>query len=152
MGRPSYEPAYVAPVQEQAVASRDATPSQDDWVRRSSKRPRDVWATNVEPVDPFVANQDKPTETITSHCEFDFLGYSHSKGSITLEQKEGDLVTFIGEFENLQPGLHSLKIHEFGDLEYGCGSLGNVFNPFGMERGHSHDDLTHRRVGDLEHV
>lgn len=62
------------------------------------------------------------------------------------------MVTFIGEFENLQPGLHALKVHEFGDIEYGCDSLGPVFNPFGMERGHSHNDLTHRRVGDLEQV
>lgn len=58
----------------------------------------------------------------------------------------------IGEFEHLEPGLHALKIHEYGDVEYGCDSTGPVFNPMGEERGHSHDDITHRRMGDLEHV
>ena len=45
-----------------------------------------------------------------------------------------------------------MKIHEYGDLEYGCNSVGPVFNPFGMERGHSHDDINFRRVGDMENV
>ena len=39
----------------------------------------------------------------------------------------------IGGFEGLEPGLHALKIHEFGDLEYGCDSVGGVYNPFGAQ-------------------
>ena len=58
----------------------------------------------------------------------------------------------IGGFEGVEPGLHALKIHEFGDLEYGCDSVGDVFNPFGAQIGHSHLDLTKKRVGDLEQV
>jgi len=69
-----------------------------------------------------------------------------------LTQTPGDLISFIGQFENLQPGLHALKIHEFGDLEYGCSSTGNVYNPFGEQRGQSHEDIDFRRMGDMEHV
>ena len=92
-------------------------------------------------------------DTITARCEFDFLGYSDSKGTITLTQKKDDvLVEFIGGFSHLSPGLHSLKIHEYGDLEYGCASAGPVYNPFGSTHGHSHWDIHDRRVGDIEHV
>lgn len=69
-----------------------------------------------------------------------------------LTQTSGDLVSFIGEFKHLQPGLHAIKIHEFGDLENGCASTGGVFNPFSQQRGDSSDDIHERRVGDIRHV
>lgn len=37
-------------------------------------------------------------------------------------------------------------------MEYGCESLGDVFNPFGSPHGHSHDDIYARRAGDIEQV
>ena len=97
-------------------------------------------------------NLKKPTETITATCEFDFLGYSESSGRITLTQKPGDLITMIGEFDGMKPGLHALRIHEFGDLEHGCESTGEIYNPFGAPHGHSHFDIDTRRVGDIEHI
>ena len=57
-----------------------------------------------------------------------------------------------GEIEGVYPGIHALKIHEFGDLEYGCESTGYVFNPFGSYAGDSHEDIRKRRVGDVEQV
>lgn len=62
------------------------------------------------------------------------------------------MTSIIGEFEGLKPGLHGFKIHEFGDLEYGCSSTGGVYNPFGAYRGHSHEDILDRRVGDIEQL
>jgi len=122
------------------------------WVRRSTIRPRDVKAYNAEPVDNYWKTAPEEEEEIIASCEFDFLGYSHSSGSLELKQKPHDLTSIVGEFENIKPGLHALKVHEFGDLEYGCESAGYVYNPFGAKHGHSHFDIQDRRVGDLEHV
>ena len=122
-----------------------------EWGRRSTYRPRDVKAYNTDKVDAYWKNEVEK-ETIQASCEFDFLGYSHSSGRIALEQKPGDNTSMIGEFAGIKPGIHALKVHEFGDLEYGCESTGDVFNPFGAYRGHSHDDIWERRVGDVEQV
>lgn len=108
--------------------------------------------TTVEPVEPYWVDKVAPDETIRATCEFDFLGYSDSKGTLTLTQKPEDLLTIVGEFEGVNPGLHALKIHEFGDLTYGCESTGEVWNPYGSSQGHSHHDINKRRVGDLEQV
>jgi len=122
------------------------------WERASTFRPRDIKTYNAAPVDAYWQHAPKETETVRAACEFDFLGYSYSTGRFAITQKPGDLTEFIGEFEGLKPGLHSLKIHEFGDLEYGCESTGEIFNPFGAKQGHSHFDITERRVGDCENV
>ena len=122
------------------------------------KRPYEVFweqitiRRTVEPVDPYWEGKVAPDETIRATCEFDFLGNSFSSGSLELVQKPGYLVSIIGEFEGLSPGGHALKIHDFGDLEYGCESPGKVYNPFGVNLGYSHHDMTKRRVGDLEYV
>jgi len=115
-------------------------------------RPRDVKAFNTEPVDNYWSSKEPEYETIRASCEFDFLGYSYSSGSVELVQEPHDLTSIIGEFEGLHPGVHGLKIHEFGDLEYGCESAGEVFNPFGSYQGHSHEDIHDRRVGDIEQI
>jgi Cu-Zn family superoxide dismutase len=122
------------------------------WVRRSTIRPRDVVAQMPTLVDNYWKTAPKVEETIIASCEFDFLGYSYSMGRIELKQKPGDLTSMIGEFEHIEPGLHALKIHEYGDLEYGCESTGDVFNPYGAPWGHSHLDIHDRRVGDIEQL
>jgi len=142
----AYKPAYGG----YKAAPYNSYPS-FEWGRRSTYRPRDVKAYNTEPVDAYWKHEVE-TETIQASCEFDFLGYSHSSGRIALEQKPGDNTSLIGEFEGIKPGLHALKVHEFGDLEWGCESTGEVFNPFGAYRGHSHEDIYERRVGDVEQV
>ena len=122
------------------------------WGRRSTYRPRDVKAFNVDLVDDYWRNAHKPKETIVATCEFDFIGYSESTGSLTLRQEAGDLTSIIGEFEGVGSGQHAMKIHEWGDLEHGCSAIGNVFNPFGAKQGQSHEDMMDRRVGDLENL
>ena len=122
-------------------------------MRRSSIRPRDVKAYNVEPVDPYyLSGEDKADETIVASCEFDFLGYSMSSGRLELRQKSKDLTSIVGEFDRIKPGLHAMKVHEYGDLENGCKSTGRVYNPFGAKQGHSEFDIHDRRVGDIEQV
>lgn len=69
-----------------------------------------------------------------------------------MTQDKDDLVAYFGEFTGMQPGLHALRIHEFGDLENGCKSTGEIYNPFGSPHGHSHNDINTRRVGDIEHI
>ena len=104
----------------------------------------------AEPVDAYWEDKVAPDEEIRATCRFDYFGYSHSSGTITLTQKPNDNLTMIGEFSGLGLGKHALKIHEFGDLEHGCESTGDVYNPFGMKQGHSHFDINDRRVGDCE--
>ena len=125
-----------------------------NYSETSTYRPRDIKAFNTVSVDPYYLENSKPAEgTIKAECVFDFLGYSGSSGRVTLIQGKDDLTSIIGEdFKGLQPGLHALKIHTYGNLEDGCEGLGQVFNPFGSERGHSHEDITFRRVGDLENI
>ena len=62
------------------------------------------------------------------------------------------LVDMQGEFTGMVPGLHALRVHEFGDMEHDCKSIGEVFNPFSSPHGHSHFDIDTRRVGDIEHI
>jgi len=52
----------------------------------------------------------------------------------------------------MSPGIHSLKIHESGEVDYDCMSVGDVFNPFGSNHGESTDDIHQRRVGDIEQI
>ena len=123
------------------------------WVRRSTFRPRQVAAQNANPVDKFWETFEKiDNEIIKATCELDFLGYSASTGRVEFQQQPGDLVQMFGDFTGLSPGLHGFKIHEFGDLEQGCGATGDVFNPFDAPQGDAHQDITQRRVGDIEQV
>ena len=133
-------------------ASRPVKPQGFRWGRRSTYRPNYVKAFNVDLIDEYWRTASKPKETIVATCEFDFVGYSESKGTLTLRQEPDDLVSIIGTFEGIGPGLHGLKVHEWGDLEYGCKSVGDVFNPFGGAHGHSHMDMMDRRAGDCENI
>ena len=121
-----------------------------EWVRRSTVRPRDVKAYNAEPVDAYYykdeANVD---ETIIASCEFDFQGFQKADGRIELKQEVDDLTSLSGEFDGIKPGQHLLKIHELGDLEWGCQDVGSVFNPFKARSGESDQDILERRVGDI---
>lgn len=122
------------------------------WTRRSHYRPEYVRVSNVKPVDSYWADFEKPDETIYATCRFDFLGYSDSEGYMKFYQEPGQPVTMLGGFRGVNPGLHAIKIHEFGDLERGCESTGDVFNPFGAPQGNAHEDITMRRVGDIEQM
>ena len=119
-------------------------------VRRDTYRPRDIHASIT--VDPYWQTHGKSDEKIIASCEFDFVGQSSSRGTIELSQKDGDSTLMIGDFQGLSSNIHALKIHEYGDLSGGCANLGPVYNPFGSQRGHSHEVIHDKRVGDLEQV
>ncbi|XP_042093595.1 copper chaperone for superoxide dismutase isoform X3 [Ovis aries] len=44
-----------------------------------------------------------------------------------------------GTIDGLQPGLHGLHVHQFGDLTRNCNSCGDHFNPDGMSHGGPQD-------------
>ncbi|KAM3824702.1 copper chaperone for superoxide dismutase isoform 1-T1 [Vipera latastei] len=55
-----------------------------------------------------------------------------------------------GTVDGLQPGLHGLHVHEFGDLSRSCDSCGYHFNPKGECHGGPQDQ--HRHAGDLGNI
>ncbi len=133
-------------------AALPAPPRGYIYSRRGTINPLGTSARHVNAIDSYYETAPKVTETIKASCEFDFLGYSHSEGRIELEQKPGDNTSLLGQFEGIHEGIHALKVHELGDLEYGCESTGDVFNPYGAKQGNHHVDIMDRRLGDLEQV
>uniref|UniRef100_A0A803SPS7 Copper chaperone for superoxide dismutase n=1 Tax=Anolis carolinensis TaxID=28377 RepID=A0A803SPS7_ANOCA len=55
-----------------------------------------------------------------------------------------------GTVDGLEPGLHGLHVHEFGDISGGCNSCGDHFNPDGECHGGPQDE--HRHTGDLGNI
>ena len=102
-------------------------------------------------VDPYWSHNGMSDEKIIASCEFEFY-QSYSSGHLVLSQKPGDNTLFNGNFTGLKPGIHALKIHEFGDLSHGCSSVGEVYNPFFAHHGHSNETMKDRMVGDIEQV
>tara|TARA_Y100000114_G_C11762506_1_gene330694 strand:+ start:5229 stop:5786 length:558 start_codon:yes stop_codon:yes gene_type:complete len=70
------------------------------------------------------------------------------KGTILFMQAPGTPTLIKGTITGLEPGLHGLHIHEFGDMSDGCKSMGGHYNPDGVD----HGDLKQGHVGDLENV
>ena len=69
-------------------------------------------------------------------------------GSIVLKQEPNKPTIIRGQIKGLEPGMHGIHIHEFGDLSDGCDSAGGHYNPDGVD----HGDLMQGHVGDLGNI
>jgi len=78
------------------------------------------------------------------------LDENNVKGTIYLEEIDGNKTHIYGKIMGLKKGKHGFHIHEYGDLTDGCISLGGHYNPF--ERIHGGPDTKKRHVGDLGNI
>ena len=86
------------------------------------------------------------SNTVVAQC---ILEHSDTvKGSILLIQAPGTATLIKGTVTGLEPGLHGLHIHEFGDMTDGCKSMGGHYNPDGVD----HGDINEGHVGDLGNI
>jgi len=69
-------------------------------------------------------------------------------GGIVLKQEPNKPTIIRGQIKGLEPGMHGIHIHEFGDLSDGCDSAGGHYNPDGVD----HGDLMQGHVGDLGNI
>ena len=60
-----------------------------------------------------------------------------------LKQEPNKPTIIRGQIKGLEPGMHGIHIHEFGDLSDGCDSAGGHYNPDGVD----HGDLMQGHVG-----
>ncbi|XP_061263059.1 copper chaperone for superoxide dismutase isoform X1 [Bos javanicus] len=72
------------------------------------------------------------------------------QGVVRFLQLTPECCLIEGTIDGLQPGLHGLHVHQFGDLTRNCNSCGDHFNPDGMSHGGPQD--SERHLGDLGNV
>ncbi|KAE8748469.1 Copper chaperone for superoxide dismutase-like [Frankliniella occidentalis] len=73
-------------------------------------------------------------------------------GIIRLTQIDETNCIIDGTIDGLSPGKHGLHVHECGDISNGCESVGDHFNPYGVNHGSPESDKTQRHAGDLGNV
>ncbi|EDL33068.1 copper chaperone for superoxide dismutase, isoform CRA_a [Mus musculus] len=66
------------------------------------------------------------------------------------QELSSELCLIEGTIDGLEPGLHGLHVHQYGDLTRDCNSCGDHFNPDGASHGGPQDTDRHR--GDLGNV
>ncbi|XP_055987925.1 copper chaperone for superoxide dismutase [Sorex fumeus] len=72
------------------------------------------------------------------------------QGVVRFLQLSPERCLIEGTIDGLEPGLHGLHVHQFGDLTNDCSSCGEHFNPDGASHGGPQDAERHR--GDLGNV
>ncbi|EDM12425.1 copper chaperone for superoxide dismutase, isoform CRA_a [Rattus norvegicus] len=72
------------------------------------------------------------------------------QGVVRFLQLSSELCLIEGTIDGLEPGLHGLHVHQYGDLTKDCSSCGDHFNPDGASHGGPQDTDRHR--GDLGNV
>nr|XP_042705571.1 copper chaperone for superoxide dismutase [Chrysemys picta bellii] len=77
-------------------------------------------------------------------------GPSLVQGVVRFLQVSPEKCLIEGTIDGLEPGLHGLHVHEFGDVTNSCDSCGDHFNPDGKHHGGPQD--AHRHLGDLGNV
>ncbi|KAG2469551.1 CCS dismutase, partial [Polypterus senegalus] len=66
-------------------------------------------------------------------------GQNQVQGVVRFLQVTEDCCLIEGTIDGLEPGLHGLHVHEFGDLTNNCHSCGEHYNPFGKNHGGQKD-------------
>jgi len=74
----------------------------------------------------------------------------NSKGVIRFIQISEDRILVEGYVNGLNPGIHGISVHEFGDLSRGSESVGGHFNPYKKNHGNPEDNEKH--AGDLGNI
>ncbi|XP_035392548.1 copper chaperone for superoxide dismutase isoform X2 [Electrophorus electricus] len=77
-------------------------------------------------------------------------GAGRVQGVVRFLQLSQDCCLIDGAIDGLDPGLHGLHVHEYGDLTQDCTSCGEHYNPFGKQHGGPEDKERH--VGDLGNI
>ncbi|XP_039625145.1 copper chaperone for superoxide dismutase-like [Polypterus senegalus] len=77
-------------------------------------------------------------------------GQNQVQGVVRFLQVTEDCCLIEGTIDGLEPGLHGLHVHEFGDLTNNCHSCGEHYNPFGKNHGGQKDLEKH--AGDLGNI
>ncbi|EDL33071.1 copper chaperone for superoxide dismutase [Mus musculus] len=77
-------------------------------------------------------------------------GCGSIQGVVRFLQLSSELCLIEGTIDGLEPGLHGLHVHQYGDLTRDCNSCGDHFNPDGASHGGPQDTDRHR--GDLGNV
>ncbi|ELV09526.1 copper chaperone for superoxide dismutase [Tupaia chinensis] len=72
------------------------------------------------------------------------------QGVVRFLQLSPERCLIEGTIDGLEPGLHGLHVHQYGDLTENCTSCGDHFNPDGTSHGGPQDSVRHR--GDLGNV
>ncbi|KAM6159167.1 copper chaperone for superoxide dismutase [Rhynchocyon petersi] len=72
------------------------------------------------------------------------------QGVVRFLQLNPECCLIEGTIAGLEPGLHGLHVHQYGDLTSNCDSCGDHFNPDGTSHGGPQDAERHR--GDLGNV
>ncbi|XP_060031947.1 copper chaperone for superoxide dismutase [Erinaceus europaeus] len=72
------------------------------------------------------------------------------QGVVRFLQLSPERCLIEGTIDGLEPGLHGLHVHQFGDLTEDCSSCGDHFNPDGTSHGGPQDPERHR--GDLGNI
>lgn len=61
------------------------------------------------------------------------------QGVVRFLQLSSELCLIEGTIDGLEPGLHGLHVHQYGDLTKDCNSCGDHFNPDGASHGGPQD-------------
>ncbi len=77
------------------------------------------------------------------------LNYPNDHGFVILTQYPTHTLINL-KLKNLPEGLHGFHIHEFGDLQNDCDSLGPCYNPSGGAHGDLNQTSSH--AGDLGNI
>lgn len=96
-----------------------------------------------------IGSSTLPTENLGAAVAM-MSGPGPVQGVVRFLQLSKEKCIVEGTVDGLNPGLHGLHVHEFGDLTDSCASCGGHLNPFGKPHGGPQD--ADRHIGDLGNI